>query len=345
MRRGIVLALFLSPWLLLLEGVAWADDPLAVARKAVAESDYVAARPALTTALEAGGRSPEDVVEIYRLGGIVEAALGDAKAATEAFTRLIALSPRAALPDGTSPKIRRPFDAAVRYIAGHGGLEVKTETASQPPTITLVVVSDPLNMVAAARAVFIVDGGPERTTDVEASERTDVVLPPGRRIDARIAALDAHGNRLVEIGTREVPIVIVGDAPAPIAPPPPPPRKPPVVVRAAPPPLYRRWWPYAAASVAFAGATGYFAWSMRSETDELDRIIANSVPHRFGDARAVEDRARRDALLTNIGLGVTGAFALAAGAMYLWTPREHVETRVTAVPVRGGGAVVLGGTF
>jgi hypothetical protein len=27
------------------------------------------------------------------------------------------------------------------------------------------------------------------------------------------------------------------------------------------------------------------------------------------------------------------------------TPREHDETRVTAVPVRGGGAVVLGGTF
>jgi hypothetical protein len=338
MRRGIVLAL------LLLEGVAWADDPVAVARQAVAESDYVAARPVLTAALEGGGRSPEDLVEISRLSGIVEAALGDAKAATEAFTRLLALSPRAALPDGTSPKIRRPFDAAARYIADHAGLEVRTETASQPPTITLVVVSDPLNMVAAARAVFIVDGGPERTTDVEASERTAIVLPAGRRIDARVAALDAHGNRLVEIGSREVPIVIVGEAPAVIARPPPPPRKPPVVARAAPP-LYRRWWPYAAASVAFAGATGYFAWSTHSATDELEQIIANSVPHRFGDARAVEDRARRDALLTNIGLGVTGAFALAAGAMYLLTPRDHVETRVTAVPVRGGGAVVLGGTF
>src|SRR5262245_53331393 len=98
--------------LLVLEGVAHADDPLAQARKAVAESDYVSARPALSAALDRGGRGPEELIEIYRLTGIVEAALGDPRAATEAFTRLFALSPRAALPEGTSPKIRRPFDAA-----------------------------------------------------------------------------------------------------------------------------------------------------------------------------------------------------------------------------------------
>src|SRR5512147_2968848 len=48
MLRGPLLAL------LLIEGVAWSDDPLAQARKAVAESDYVAARPALAAALDAG---------------------------------------------------------------------------------------------------------------------------------------------------------------------------------------------------------------------------------------------------------------------------------------------------
>jgi hypothetical protein len=50
-------------------------------------------------------------------------------------------------------------------------------------------------------------------------------------------------------------------------------------------------------------------------------------------------------LLTNIGLGVTGAFAIAAGVMYLTTPRDRTETRVAAVPLSGGGAVVLGGAF
>lgn len=335
---------------LVLEGVAHADDPLAAARKAVAESDYVSARPALTAALDAGGRGPEDLVEIYRLTGIVEAALGDARAATEAFTRLLALSPRAALPDGTSPKIRRPFDAAARYMASHAALEVKMETVTAPPTIRLIAAGDPLHMVATAHAVFRVDGGAERTKDVEVTAgRADVTLPAGRRIDAQIAALDVHGNRLVEIGSREVPIVIVGDAPPLAAAPPraiaPPPRRAPVVVQAGPRPLYLRWWPYAAAGAVLAGATGYFAWSARSDADELRGIIADSAQHSFGEARAVEDRARRNALYTNIGLGVTGAVALAAGVLYLTTPRDRVETRVAAVPLDGGGALVLGGKF
>lgn len=334
--------------LLVLEGVAHADDPLAQARKAVAESDYVSARPALTAALDRGGRGPEELIEIYRLTGIVEAALGDPRAATEAFTRLFALSPRAALPEGTSPKIRRPFDAAARYIAGHAALEVKMETVAAPPAITLIVVSDPINMVATAHAVFSVDGGPERTTDVEVgSERTRVALAAGHRIDARIAALDVHGNRLVEIGSREVPIVILGEAPPPVVarPAPPPPRpSAPVAVHAERRPLYLRWWPYAAASAVLAGATGYFAWSARSDADELRQIIATSGQYHFGDARAVEDRARRNVLFTNIGLGVTGAVAIAAGVLYLTKPRR-VETRVAAVPLDGGGALVLGGKF
>ena len=333
--------------LIALEGWARADDPLAVASKAVDASDYLAARPALTAALAGGGRGPEQLVEIYRLTGVVEAALGDARAATEAFTHLLALSPKATLSEGTSPKIRRPFDAASRYIQSHAALEVKIETHANPPVITLVVASDPLNMVAAAHAVFTVDGGPERSKDVDvAAERAEVALPPARRIDARIAALDVHGNHLVEIGSREVPVVIIGEPPpvarAAVRPPP---RRTTVAIHAEARPLYLRWWPYAATAVIAAGATGYFAWAAHSATDELDGIVANSAPHRFDDARAVEDRARRDVLLTNIGLGVTGALAVAAGVLYLTTPRDRVETRLAAVPLPGGGALVLGGTL
>jgi hypothetical protein len=341
---GAVLRIALA--LVGLEGGARADDPLAVASKAVDASDYLAARPALTAALAGGGRRPEELVEIYRLTGVVEGALGDARAATEAFTRLLALSPRATLADGTSPKIRRPFDAASRYIQSHAVLEVRIETHANPPVITLVVASDPLNMVAAVHAVFTVDGGPERSKDVDvAAERAEVALPPARRIDARIAALDIHGNHLVEIGSRDVPVVIIGEPPPVIAPLRPPARRSTVVARGQARPLYLRWWPYAAAAVVAAGATGYFAWAAHSATDELDGIVANSTPHRFDDARAVEDRARRDVLITNIGLGVTGALAVAAGVLYLTTPRDRVETRLGAVPLPGGGALILGGTL
>ena len=145
-------------------GVAWADDPLVQARKAVAIGLCVCA-PALTAALDAGGRGPQELAEIYQLSGIVYAAVGDAKAATDAFTRLLALSPKATLPAGTSPKLKRPFEAAGQYFKTHAPLEVKIETAATPPTITLVVVSDSLGMIASAHVVFSLDGAAERTQD------------------------------------------------------------------------------------------------------------------------------------------------------------------------------------
>jgi hypothetical protein len=83
----------------------------------------------------------------------------------------------------------------------------------------------------------------------------------------------------------------------------------------------------------------------RHDADELDALRADSSHHTAGALQTAEDRARRSVLLTNLGFGVTGALAIAAGVLYLTTPRDRVETRITAVPVTGGGAVVLGGTF
>jgi hypothetical protein len=346
MLRGLLLALLLT------EGVAWADDSLAQARKAVAESDYAAARSQRMAARDAGGRSPDETAELYRLTGIVSAALGDTKAATEAFSRLLAVSPKAALPAGTSPKIKRPFDAAGRYVASHGGLEVKLDTSAAPPAITVELVGDPLHMVARARVAFRVDGGAEQTREsAVATRRTALALPAGRRIDARVAVLDDHGNRLVELGTRDVPVVILGEArPAPVVAAAARPATPAVIApRDAAPigsrPVYLRWWPYAAGAVVLGGAAGYFGLAARTDTDALNRLNADSVHHTFREARAVEDRGHRHALYANIGLGAAGAFALTAGVMYLLAPRAHVEPRVIAVATASGGAFVLGGKF
>jgi len=350
MFRGVALAL------VLLEGAAWADDPLARASEAIAASDYLGARTAIAAAQLAGDHSPEDTAEMYRLSGVVEAALGNAQAATEAFTRLLALEPKAKLAPGTSPKITRPFEAARSYFATHAPLELKIETAAKPPAITLIVVSDPVHLVARARVVFSVDRGFERTKDATAAQRTAIALPPGNRIDARVIALDANGNRLVEIGSREVPIVIIGEPapvvagakPAPVATPPPAPRPAPRVELAPRHlprrPIYLRWWPYAAATGAFAGATAYFWWSAYSDARDLQRL---SLDHAAGspEFRRLQDRGERATLITNIGFGATAACALAAGVLYLTRPRARTEARITAVPVHAGGALVLGGTF
>ncbi|HEY0993581.1 MAG TPA: hypothetical protein VGD80_41290 [Kofleriaceae bacterium] len=321
--------------LVLIEGVAWADDPLVRARQAVGESDYVAARSALVAAREAGGCSPAQTVELYQLSGIVEAALGDTDAATDAFAHLLALSPTAALPPGTAPKITRLLETARLSFLDGAPLEVKIETAARPPAITLIVVRDPLRMVAAARVTYTVDGGPERTAVSPASPRTGMPLPPGR-LAARVSALDEHGNRLVDIGSSDAPITIVAEPPTPAAPAAAPP---PVRALAARRPLLLRWWPYAAATVVSGAATAYFDWTAYDLALDLQRARSKA------EADAIVERGRRATLFTNLGFGVTGAFALTAAVMFAIKPRSQTETHVTAVPAPGGGAIVLGGRF
>jgi hypothetical protein len=187
-------------------------------------------------------------------------------------------------------------------------------------------------MVAKLRIVYTIDHGAEHTMDLTASDRSDVPLPAGARIDARVTALDDHGNQLVELGANE-PIVILGEAPRrPVV-------APAVVVHPDRRPIYLRWWPYVVATVAFGGATTYFGWSAYAAAVDLRHVRSDR------DAAAITDRGRRDTLFTNIGFGVTAACAIAAGVMYLTRPRDPSETRVAAVPLPGGGVVMVGGTL
>lgn len=321
--------------LVMIESVAWAEDPLTRVRDAIAASDYAAARDEIVTVRDAGGCSPEQTAELLQLTGMVEAALDHRDAATEAFSRLIALSPRAALPPGMSPKITRPFETAALSFMNREPLAVQVATSGDPPTLTAIVVSDPLHMIAKLRVAYTADGGAEHVSEAEIHERIDIVLP-GKRIAVRLTVLDEHGNRLREYGVTE-PIVIVADPPPPVA-------APVASARAGARPLYRGWWPYAAAAVAIGGATAYFGWSAYSAASDLQELNNRSTEHSWREARALRDRGRRDTMLANIGLAATGAFAITAGVLFALRPRG-TEPRVMAAPLRGGGELALQGSF
>lgn len=326
-------------------------DALADARKAVDGSDYLSAKPALETALKAGTAGPADLAEIYKLTGIVEAALGNTGASEQAFARWLALDPKGSLPAGTSPKITRPFAAAEKQAKQHGPLAAKAQTGDAPPAVTLVIENDPEKMIVGAKVYFVADKKPEETLEAEGHGRITIELGTGKRIDLRVHAVDQYGNHVVELGSKDVPIVItssgaetkivVKDHERPVKQEvPPAPEEP----RA----WYFQWWTWGAATVVTAGVGGYFAWRTRSDIQQLDYLNANSLAHPWSDAQDVERRARRDLLVTNISAGVAGAFAI--GTVILYVTRPTTDTRETHVrasitPTRGGGAVVLGGHF
>ena len=328
-----------------------ADEPedadLARARAQLDASDYLAARDSLAAALAAGRSGPAELAEIYRLSGQVAGALGQPAAAEDFFRRLLALAPRATLPPGTSPKMARPFAAARAWAKDHDPLRVKVETAAAPPALTLVVLSDPHGMVASARATVRVAGRPEATVEGAGRDRIELALPRAARIDVLLAGLDEHGNRLVELGTADVPIVVVGAEERPA----PPDAKPRPAVPPAPPPpprrraLYARWWLWGGAALGFAAAGAWFGLAARGAIDDLEALNADSQNHRFEEALDVEDRARRDLLLFDVAAAAAGACAVAAVLLYLTEPRAEPpragRARVAPAPARGGAAVLV----
>jgi hypothetical protein len=322
-------------------------DALADARKAVDGSDYPAARTLLTTALEAGKARPDELAEIYRLTGIVEGALGNAAGATDAFGKWLSLDAKGALPFGTSPKIMRPFTAAQDRAKKTGRVEAKADTEDDPPAVTLVVVNDPYKLIVGAKVYFSVDKRAEQALAGDGNDRVKLELETGKRIDLRLHAVDRYGNHVVELGSKDVPIVITStgktkqlvdpnDASLVVT------RKP----EAPPTPRawYAQWWVWGIATVVATGTGGYFAWQTRQDVNDLDHLNANSLAHPFSEAQAVESSARRNLLVTNITAGVAGAFALGTVILYVTRP-ESSESRVAVTPTAGGGAIVFGGHF
>jgi len=323
-------------------------DALSEARKAVDGSDYPTAKTSLQAALQAGTASPAELAEIYKLTGIVEGALNNAQGATTAFAKWLSLDPKASLPAGTSPKFMRPFEAAQQQAVKRGQVEAKAETQDEPPAVTLVIANDPHKLIAGARVYFRVDKRAEQALggDVEDGKVT-IQLETGKRIDLRIHAVDQYGNHVVELGTKDVPLVITssGTTKVILDPTKPDVKKPAAVAE---PAWYATWWVWGIATGVSAGITGFFGWRTKVAIDDLDTLNANSYVHRWSEAQDVETRAERNVLLTNIGLGLTGALAIGTVVFYFVRPSAddtESEPRAAITPIPGGGAVVLGGTF
>jgi hypothetical protein len=336
--------------LVLAHGAVARADALGDARKAVDGSDYATARGLLTAALESGKASPDELADIYRLTGIVEGALGNTQGATDAFGKWLSLDAKGALPFGTSPKIMKPFTAAQDRAKKLGLVAAKAETEDDPPSVTLVVENDPQKLIVGAKVYFRADKRAEQTLEADGTQRIKLDLETGKRIDLRLQAVDKYGNRVVELGSKDVPIVITSSGTtkqvvdpndAKIVK-----SKPVHVEPAQPRPWYLTWWVWGITTVVATGAGGYFAWQTRQDVQDLHHLNENSLAHPWSDAQEVESRARRDLLVTNFVAGAAGVFALGTAILFFTRPdTSESSSRVSITPTQSGGAIVYGGHF
>lgn len=346
LRRGSHLSLACL-LVALAAATARADADLAAITAALDNSDYPGAQELVAKGLSAGGNSPDTTASLYRMQGVIEGSLGNTQPATDAFLRALALDPKLSLPAGTSPKVMKPFEAARNFYRTNAPLKVKVETRPSPPAVTIVVQSDPMKMVSRARVAVVADAKPEQMLDGTGT----IELPAGSRLDLRVTVLDANGNRLVQIGTTEVPLVIVS-APSRgigtttgVTPPPPKKKRPAEPVRERP--VYLAWWLWGGAAVVLAGVgTGYGIGAIQAQSD-LEELNRTSSAHSFDDATAVEDTIRTRLLVTNITYGAAIACGVTAAILFLTKPSaaERSSISIAPAPTRGGGAIVLGGEF
>ena len=301
-------------------------DPLTDARSAMDELRFDQALLALDQAERGGGNGPSQMADIARMRGQALASMGRGDEAVTAFRRWLALEPHASLPEGSSPKIARPFEQAQKLAVP---LKVHHDVSSAG-VVTLIIDADPLSMIAGARARFRNRAGIEQTVEGRGAQRVPLVLPGGARLEVQLAAIDRYGNRLDEIEG----VTIEPGASVPVA----------TGDHGAPgsPSVFSRWWLWGGVAVAVAGAGVAFGLAASSAQDDVKRLNMQSTmtPIDFAQAKAREDDAHTDALLANISFGVAGACAVVS-AILLYRD----QTTVVAMPTRGGAAVSLSVRF
>jgi hypothetical protein len=288
-------------------GVARAENPkLAEARTAIEQVRYDQAQRLLVEALQAGGNSPADVVEIYRLSASTAVVLNQADVGEQYYRRWLALDPQATLSSDIAPTLREPFVAAQAYMRAKGHLDVRVarRTATE---IDVVVESDPLTMVTA---IALAGDKP-----VPLGVDRHVRLVAHGNAPLTIVALDELGNHLRELPVGEV----VGAPPTE-----------PVATR--PLPLWRRWYVWALP----AAVCGIASVALGAIAQDLDGEIEARLPQRpfYDDIEQLRTRRDANATAANAAGITAGALAAVAVVVYVTRPKSTV-----VAPTAGSGAV------
>lgn len=291
------------------------------AQQAIDNIDYEAARSLVGKALAGGGLSLADHLRALRMAGEVEAALGDDAAAREHFATWLYLDPKAKLADGLSPKITAPFDDA-RASTGALVVDVTLTRTGDGVTVTLVT-SDPLALVRG----FEARGGGAAASG-EGLEATLATTDPSG-FEVTVEVVDERDNQIAvrtvvaePVEAAEKPVASGGGGHGEAG---------------WPTPL--RWPTWAGLALVAAGTGGYFSYRVGQAEDDLDALNADPGAHTADEARAIQDRGERDALVANVLYGVAGAAAIAAVLTLVLEPDDDPDVEVLPGASSDGASV------
>ena len=128
-------------------------DPLDVARELAASLDYERALVIVDREIARGAATTAArLVELHLLAGTLAAGLDHADAAQVHFAKVLALAPDTHLPDGTSPKITAPFDAARAAT-----VPLHVVFAGAGAAVTATAGPDPAHLFAGVRGDDAID--------------------------------------------------------------------------------------------------------------------------------------------------------------------------------------------
>jgi hypothetical protein len=298
------------------------------ARQELDELRYDDAQRSLEVALRSGDSGPEDLVEIYRLMGYVAAAKNDENAARRAFEVLLSIAPETRLPEGASPKLTEPFDAARKSTEKKGPLRCRYIIRGDG--LQLIVENDPLGLVQGGLAIYDEEGLEQRVVR-RGKPPFSIPVPKVAALEVRLAIIDSNGNHLVEFGNTREPLRLDiasggGAEPGPAGP----------SDGSGAPAFYARWYVWGGVALLAGGVGTYFGLDVLAAQDDLEELNRQTqmegaeIP--FSRALEIQDRGERSALMANISFGVAGAAAVAAVVLYVMKPGSTKSGSDSAEP-------------
>lgn len=151
------------------------------AQQAYAGLRFDDCRVALDRALREPSNTRAQLIEIYRLRGLVEAAMGQPVAAKRAFANMIVLDPQAQLGEDYAPKILRTYEAARASLPGEQGLQVvyagRSQVVMGEPAQIALGVDDTLALVEQIVVRYRVGSQKSRQQILNRADRGVVKIP------------------------------------------------------------------------------------------------------------------------------------------------------------------------